>query len=81
LRRERHNESLDRARRLEMAADMISTHAPKPPRALSAQRVRGSAEAGSYRVAPLMVGGEARGPSETGQRSYQGAKKKKRRSD
>ena len=51
MRRERHNESLDRARRLEMAADMISTHGPKPPRSLTSNRARG----GSYRPYPVAL--------------------------
>jgi hypothetical protein len=51
LRAERHNEPRDPARRLEMAADIISTHAPKPPRSLTSNRARG----GSYRPSPVAL--------------------------
>jgi hypothetical protein len=55
LRDDRHHQSLDRARRLEYAADMISTTPPKPPKSLMAK-----AQAGrdiNRRPAPFLVPG------------------------
>lgn len=52
LRDERHRESLDRARRLEMAADTINTKPPKPPKSFEKAVRRGSFQ---QRPNPTMI--------------------------
>ena len=82
LRSERHNESLDNARRLLYAADLISTDAPQPPRSLTGRSGAGRGSGGSllsHRPAPVMIGGEretikqsapSHGPSKRKKRSF-----------
>jgi hypothetical protein len=74
LRGDSHREMLDKARRLEYAADLISSTAPKPPRALTkVQRAR----VGTYRTAGVVLpdGGSPEGSKPI----LAGGKKKRKR--
>ena len=79
IRSDRHNESVDRARRLEYAADVISTKAPQPPRSIvgrSPRRGRDGANLHTHRIAPALLGGEREViPQETRCRGSSRAKK------
>jgi hypothetical protein len=77
LRDDRHHESLDRARRLEHYADMISTKAPGVPKTLTQTAKRGRNM--NYRPAPFAVSGADGPPIMASQDSASGGAKKTRR--
>jgi hypothetical protein len=79
LRGDRHRDSLDRARRLYLYADMISTKAAPIPRKLDGRNSK-SRVAGSYRSAPsALVPGAAGPPIMASTDSASGGAKKKTR--